>query len=385
MTQEERLRCLGVKRHQAGEPVTAICRSLGRSRVWLYRWLGRFGSGQQDWYRSRSRRPKHSGRSLPRDMEAAILASRRRLDRADLFCGAQAIAWDLEDQGLDGVPSERTIARVLACHQITSRRKGRYCPKGTSYPSFWQKTPGQVQQTDFVGPCYLQGGIRFYSLHSIDIAINHCAIEPLPRLTDAMDAIWKSWLRIGMPRYQQIDNALIFFGSPRHPRGMGKLIRLCLHHEIEPIFIPIGAPWRNGVVEKFNNHWRQKFFMRTVMKDLPELRQQSLAYERRHNERYRYSKLGGQTPLQALHRSGMTPRYPLSDQPPGKLDKPETGRYHVIRLIRSDGLLDVFTEKFQMPPEAMYEYVVATVNVDRQKLEIRLGANPIEEIDYLLR
>ncbi len=41
--------------------------------------------------------------------------------------------------------------------------------------------------------------------------------------------------------------------------------------------------------------------------------------------------------MQALHRSGMTPRYPLSDQPPEKLDKPEAGRYHVIRLIRSDG------------------------------------------------
>ena len=130
---------------------------------------------------------------------------------------------------------------------------------------------------------------------------------------------------------------------------MGKLIRLCLHHEIEPIFIPMGEPWRNGVVEKFNDHWRQKFFARTVMADLPELSQQSLAYERRHNERYRYSKLGGQTPLQALNGSGMTPRYPLSDQPPGKLAKPETGRYHLIRLIRSDGLLDVFTEKFQMP------------------------------------
>jgi hypothetical protein len=63
----------------------------------------------------------------------------------------------------------------------------------------------------------------------------------------------------------------------------------------------------------------------------------------------------------------------------------QNSRYHVIRLIRSDGLLDVFTEKFQMPPEAVHEYVVATINVGRQKLEIRLGTNSIDEIDYRLR
>jgi transposase InsO family protein len=42
--------------------------------------------------------------------------------------------------------------------------------------------------------------------------------------------------------------------SPGYPGGMGALIRLCLINGIELWFIPRGEPWRNGVVEKFNDH-----------------------------------------------------------------------------------------------------------------------------------
>ncbi len=46
-----------------------------------------------------------------------------------------------------------------------------------------------------------------------------------------------------MPHYHQVDNEMVFYGSPAHPRGMGSPIRLCLHHDIEPWFIPPGETW----------------------------------------------------------------------------------------------------------------------------------------------
>lgn len=55
------------------------------------------------------------------------------------------------------------------------------------------------------------------------------------------------------------------FGSPTHPRGMLPLIRLCLHNGVEPWFIPMADPWRNGVVEKFNEHYEQKFLGKVVI------------------------------------------------------------------------------------------------------------------------
>jgi len=39
------------------------------------------------------------------------------------------------------------------------------------------------------------------------------------------------------------------------------------------------------------------------------------------------------------------------------------GRYHVVRLIRSDLKRDIFGECFPAPPEIILEYVVATIDV----------------------
>jgi hypothetical protein len=61
-------------------------------------------------------------------------------------------------------------------------------------------------------------------------------------------------------------------------------------------------PWRNGVVEKFNDHYRQKFLAKVTMTSMSQLRQESLAHEDKHNSTYRYSKLQGQAPLTALAR-----------------------------------------------------------------------------------
>jgi putative transposase len=65
--------------------------------------------------------------------------------------------------------------------------------------------------------------------------------------------------------------------------------------------------------------------------------------------------------------------------------KPHTGRYHLVRLIRSDGLLDVFGEKFPVPPETIYEYVRATVDVERQCLGVSLDDRLVDEHPYSLR
>ena len=67
------------------------------------------------------------------------------------------------------------------------------------------------------------------------------------------------------------------------------------------------------------------------------------------------------------------------------LPKPTTGCYHLVRFIRSDRRLDVFGERFPLPPEAEYAYVVATVDVAQQRLRVMLGADPVAEFPYPLR
>jgi len=384
---EVRIRQIAVERFVRGETPVAICSSLGRSRRWFYKWLKRSQEGPVEWFQEHSRRPKGNPRRTPAFLEQQVANARRELDAEGLFCGDQAIAWRLEEAGVSPLPSLRTIARILSRQELVRRPQRRFEPKGKKYPRLAAQAPGEVHQVDFVGPCFLRGPIRFYSLHSVDVASARCAVEPMPDgKTAVIEALWASWWRLGLPRYVQVDNEWVFLGSPAHPRGMGNLIRLCLPLGIEPVFIPMKEPWRNGVVEKFNDHWQQKFIRRTPMMTSAELKEQSLAFEQRHNSRYHYRKLGGKTPLENLEISKVSLRFPPDVAPlPRPLPKPQEGRYHVVRFIRSDGMLDIFSEKFAMPSEAHYEYVQATVDVSRQRLSVRLGDRLVEEIDYRLR
>ena len=384
---EEWCRKRAVARYQRGEKPGTICLSLGRTEQWFYKWLKRFGEGGDDWYRERSRRPNAVPLRTPADIEAIVKHIRLELYNRGEFCGAQAILWRLEEEQVQPLPSLRTIGRILARHELTHRRTGRYEPKGKVYPALDASHPGTVHQSDFVGPCYLRGPVRFYSLNTVDLATGRCGVEPILNGKDTVtDALWAIWLRLGLPKYLQVDNESVFYGSRRHPRGMGKLIRLCLPMGVEPCFIPLAEPWRNGVVEKFNHHWREKFLGRVVMEGEEELKRESLAFEQRHNQRYRYSKLGGKTPMQALDAAKRPLRHPASERPPKlPLPKPEKGFYHVIRFIRGTATFDLFGETYPMPPEAVYEYVWATVDVARQRLYFYVDDQLIGEHDYRLR
>ena len=364
-----------------------ICRTLRCSRSWFYKWLARYQTGQANWFEAQSRCPHSSARQMSDEVVEAVKLTRLSLYNKGVFCGAQAIRWELEDQAFGPLPSLRTINRILAREELTHRRTGRYEPKGRTYPVLEAAAPNQVHQSDFVGPCFLRGPVRFYSYNNVDLATGRCAIEPVWERAgqSVVDAMWAVWWRLGLPDNQQVDNELVFYGSPAHPRGMGHLIRLCLTYGVEPWFIPPREPWRNGVIEKFNHHYRQRFLAREDLPSQAALRRRSVAFEQRHNQTYRYSKLHGRTPMQTLHLAKTPLRWPPTRSAPrAPLTKPRHGRYHLVRYIRSDRLLDVFGEKFEMPVEATYEYVVATVLVAEQKLQIRIGHELIHQLDYRL-
>jgi putative transposase len=57
----------------------------------------------------------------------------------------------------------------------------------------------------------------------------------------------------------------------------------------------------------------------------------------------------------------------------------------VVRLIRSDLKLNIFGECFSVPPETMFEYVVATIDVKEQKLNLFLDNKQVKDFDYKLR
>jgi len=386
----KRDRVLAIKRYLNGEKPATIARSLGYSRKWIYKWVERYESGgdDSDWCKDQPSAPHSNPCKLSKEIVDAVKLVRLGLYNDGVFCGAQAIRMELEDLAVDPVPSLRTINRILSREELTHRRTGRYTPKGKEYPKLVGRFVNEVHQMDFVGPCYLSGPVRFYSLNSVDLATGRCAINPVLNKAgqNSVDAIWSIWCRLGVPHHQQVDNEAVFYGSQKYPRGMGNLIRLCLLNNVEAWFIPLAEPWRNGVVEKFNDHYQAGLLRRVVMKEEEELRRESLLFEHKHNTRYRYTKLQGRTPQGALEHSRETIRYPESTTPPTwPLPKPSVGRYHLVRFIRGDAILNIFGEKFRLPPEATYEYAVATVDVAKQKLSVDIAGTTIDRFDYRLR
>jgi len=88
-------------------------------------------------------------------------------------------------------------------------------------------------------------------------------------------SLLRCWKAIGLPDYLQLDNELCFRGSNRHPRSPGIVIRLCLYFGVQPVFIPIAEPWRNGAIEKFNDTYNKKFFRQQWFPSYSTLKRQS--------------------------------------------------------------------------------------------------------------
>lgn len=383
MGQDRMERELAVERRRAGETVDAICESLKRSRSWFYKWFGRASSEEEEWAEERSRARLKAG-LYNEDVRRAIIETRERLESEGCFVSAEMIAWELDAAHVKH-PSVATIKRILKAAGLTGRKKR--VPTGTRYPAPLAIEPGAVHQADFVGPRHVSR-VRFYSLNAVDVCSARAAAEPVrSRATEnVIPALWRIWSRMGIPSVLQLDNELVFFGNRRYPGALGQVMRLCLHYAIEMVFIPVREPWRNGLVEKFNDHWNRKFYNRISIDSFDRLQKELLAFESRHNSTWRYSKLGGRTPNRALAASSVELRFPdRPTPPPMPLSLPTEGRITFIRFIRTDRTLEIFGQRRTLPPEATHEYVRATIDIAARALTVRLHDEIIDVFPYPFR
>lgn len=67
-----------------------------------------------------------------------------------------------------------------------------------------------------------------------------------------------------------------------------------------------------------------------------------------------------------------------------KLDHIPDGHIIVIRFIRSDRQLDIFSEKFKMPKELVYTYVKAVIDTSNHSLAVYQGDDFVIAFEYKL-
>ena len=189
---------------------------------------------------------------------------------------------------------------------------------------------------------------------------------------------------MGLPDFLQMDNELSFRGSNKYPRSPGLVIRLCLYFGVQPVFIPIGEPWRNGVIERFNDTYNKKFFRRQWFPSYATLKRQSKNFQRFHNKHHRYSCLKGKTPLEVLKASDFNPVTIGANTKLPKLDYVPDGNIILIRFIRSNRILDIFGEKFKVSKNLVYSYVKAVIVTSIHTLQIYLGDELVDSFEYRL-
>jgi putative transposase len=372
---EAELRREAVRRRQAGETTEALAASLGRTGRWVRKWVARHDAAEAgaDWAQSHSRAPKRSPRRTPERLRRQVLDARTKLEANPMSqYGALAIAWVLQLLGVEQVPEVWTINRILADAGLT-RCRGRtpgYQSKGAPYPHPITRGPGEYHQADLIGPRNLDGGIGFHAFNLIDIGTHTAGSEIIDilRPTTIAASLATIWGRVGIPKVVQFDNhSNLRGGIPPRASTFGPVVATCLDLGVIARFAPLREPWRNGVVEHFNDVWDKSFFRTARYPDLDILREATATFEAFHNARHRYSAHRGASPDEM--RTGLALRLPPEGyQPPGRL--PAKGRIEAVRYVRSDGLVNLWGHKIHLPTEQTYQYVTAVISVRAKQLRV---------------
>ena len=385
---EEELRREAVRRRLGGEGPDEIAAALGRTSRWVRKWVARHGEegSGQTWARGRSRAPRTSPTRTSDELADQILAARERLvanPRAQY--GALAVQWELRRIGVEPIPPARTIERVMARAGVSRPRRSspRYVSKGVPYPAPVGVEAGTTHQVDLIGPRHLHGGVAFHALNLIDVGSHEAAntileaIRP-PVLAGSLAAMWSA---VGVPAVAQFNNHSNFRGGiPPASHHFGPVVATCLDLGVTPRFIPLREPWRNGVVEHFNDVWDKSFFRTEVFAGLDHLRAENNAFIAFHNRHHRYSAHSGATPDEIWRdrlRVRLAPRY----QPPTRL--PARGRIEVVRYIRSNRRIDLFGKRIAVTEDQTHQYVTAIIKVRTKKvLIVTLDGEIIHDGDY---
>lgn len=376
---EYEVRKEAILRYYNGEKITSIVRSLHKTRQWFYNWLDRYNgrSDEDSWCLGFSTAPRNIARRVDDVVEQLVLSIRQELnDQHFAQTGAIAIQYEFNKRGLQP-PPVWTINRIISKHGLNKQPARRMQSK--DYPELFI----HAHQMDLVGPRYISGDGRFYSVNLIDTVSHCCHVKPIrvKSSEQILPAVVEFWQSHGMPDALQMDNELAFRGSNRYPRSFGPVVRFALSQGVAPVFIPIKEPWRNGMIEKFNDTFDKRFLRCQTFINYEHLVESTPKFVLFHNTNHRYSSQNHKTPnemdvIGLKHilykgKSHLLQRIPL-----------ETGCVYFIRFIRSDLLVRLPTESFKVKEKLKYSYVVAEVNIDKQCLVIRQNNEIVQTFIY---
>jgi transposase InsO family protein len=375
-----------------GRPIKAICAAVGRSEVWFHKWWGRYLQAGPEGLYDLTRANHRVSQRIPPELERTILTIRRRLQAhatpASRYCltGAASIRAELKSLGIRPLPCERTIERVLERHGLTAPRV-RLAPllPRQEYPGPQARASNQLHEVDLVGPIYLKGSTHRYYIWAGKDAFDGAVCLRLAssrRMDEVLGFLGECWKDLGLPEQVQLDNARELSGWGPAARTLSRVIRLCLHFGVGPVFIPAGEPQFNGAVENFNGWFQPRLFDRRYARPC-DLRRELARLQEAVNTHHVHPRLGGRTPAQ--HRRGLRLRkLPASFVVPTKRQPLAAGQVTFIRRVSPAGTVSVLSQSYRVGKRHRGLYLRLVVDTGRGRLTAYLDGRVLKRWPYKL-
>ena len=376
---------------QAGLSKAEISRRLKKSRRWVARWLVRYDpeQGEQS-LADRCSIPKHRKEIYPQRIKKMVLKSRQaRKAQARKYpyalIGAQAIYYELRDLGLTPYPPPRTIHFWLKqAGEIAQPSK----PRKESNPTYLAPPAtaiNDVHELDLKGPFYLKNSSQKYYLIVVrDVFGKKVALRALTEkdMEQVIDFSVAAWQTIGLPKFLQMDNGLEFRGSNAYPRSLSRLMRVCLDVRVQPVFIPKGEPWRNGVIENLNGLIQRLLLKAKVFKNEKQLFKEVQKLETCINATHQSQALHGKTPNRFSAKAKLRLLSAGYDWRKRNLQQVK-GKVTFLRLVRKSGRITLNADdKFFVGRKYKRQYVQAVVNVQKKQLDFYAMGKWIKSVAY---
>lgn len=299
-----------------GMPVAHVAKAMGVSRQCAHRWVSRFDAEGDAGLEDRSSRPHRTPTRTTDEVEALVLAARRKHRRGQDWLGPEL---GLAPRTVSRVLRRHGVDRLAECDPLTGER---IRASKTTAVRYERDRPGELVHMDVkkIGRIPDGGGWRAHGRGvvgrtaerrrtKIGFDFVHSLVDDYSRLAyseihddEKADTVAEFYERAtlyfaahGIRRIERLmtDNAF----SYRHGRRLRDLLAA---DNTRHLFIRPHCPWQNGKVERFNRTLQTEWAYRQVFVTNDERAAALAPWLEEYNTRRRHSAIGGKPPISRL-------------------------------------------------------------------------------------
>jgi transposase InsO family protein len=350
-----------------GANVRELCHRFAISPKTGHKWIARFIAEGKEGLADRSRRPHRSPRRTPDQVEACVVALRRRHPA----WGGRKLRRRLGDLGHCRVPSASTITEILRRHGLIdpAESQGRQ-----PWCRFEHEAPNDLWQMDFKGHFALGRGGRCHPLTVLDdhsrycLGLRACGDE---RRQTVIDHLGDIFTHHGLPERMLMDNGAPWGMDAEHPftrLGMW-LIRL-------GVGVCHGRPFHpqtQGKDERFHRTLKAEALRGPPPADLPRCQH--------HFDQWR-EVYNLERPHEALALAVPASRYRPSARPmPRSLPPIEYGPGDAVRRVQDGGKLSYHGRHWRVGRAFIGQPVAVRPSADEGVVDVFFCHQRIARID----